>query len=104
MCPCCHIVTNPATVPNCNQINYFSSEGTPMTLAITGASGQLGRLTADALLRRADASDVALISRDPSRLAEYGERGVQLRAGDFTDASSLEQAFAGIDRLLIIST
>ena len=75
-----------------------------MTFAITGASGQLGRLTADALLQHVDPADVVLISRNPGGLAEYGARGVDLRAGDFADPSSLEPAFTGVDRLLIIST
>jgi len=75
-----------------------------MTLAITGASGQLGRLTADALLRRAEADDVVLITRDPSRLAEYAAKGVDVRAGDFGDPASLAGAFAGVERLLVIST
>ena len=75
-----------------------------MKLAITGASGQLGRLTADALLERIAPSDVVLISRQPANLAGYAERGVELRAGDFADPAALADALAGVDRLLIIST
>ena len=75
-----------------------------MKYAITGASGQLGRLTADQLLERVPASDVVLITRRPESLSEYAARGVDVRAGDFTDPASLPAAFAGIDRLLIVST
>jgi len=75
-----------------------------MKYAITGASGQLGRLTADQLLERVPASDVVLITRRPESLSEYAARGVEVRAGDFTDPASLPAAFAGIDRLLIVST
>ena len=75
-----------------------------MKYAITGASGQLGRLTADELLERVPASDVVLITRRPESLSEYAARGVDVRAGDFTDPASLPAAFAGIDRLLIVST
>jgi len=74
-----------------------------MTLAITGASGQLGRLTADALLRRTDPGEVVLITRTPDRLADYAARGVQVRAGDFTDPAGLEAALGGVERLLLIS-
>src|SRR4051812_48669933 len=70
-----------------------------MKYGITGASGTLGRLTTDALLARVDASDVVLITRDPSKL---DGRGAEVRAGDFTDPGALD--FDGIDRLLIIST
>jgi uncharacterized protein YbjT (DUF2867 family) len=37
-----------------------------MTLGITGASGNLGRLATEALLERVDPGDVVLFSRDPS--------------------------------------
>jgi NAD(P)H dehydrogenase (quinone) len=73
-----------------------------MKYGITGASGTLGRLTADALLTRVPAADVVLVTRDPSKLAAYAEQGADVRAGDFSDAASLD--FSGIDRLLIIST
>ena len=70
-----------------------------MKYGITGASGTLGHLTTEALLARVDASDVVLITREPGKL-DGG--GAEVRAGDFTDAASLD--FSGIDRLLIIST
>jgi NAD(P)H dehydrogenase (quinone) len=72
-----------------------------MKYGITGASGTLGRLTADALLERVPAADVVLVTRDPGKLADYAERGVEVRAGDFTDAATLD--FSRIDRLLLIS-
>lgn len=75
-----------------------------MSIIITGASGQLARLTADAVLETVAPSDVVLVSRSPSRLAGYAERGVTVRAGDFDDPGSLGAAFAGGERLLLIST
>jgi len=75
-----------------------------MTYAITGASGQLGRLTAAQLLQRVDPAEVVLFSRTPAALAEFAERGVTVRPLDFADPASLPEAFAGVDRLLLIST
>src|SRR4051794_34548644 len=75
-----------------------------MKYGITGASGTLGRLTTDALLARVPAADVVLITRDPGKLADAAERGVEVRAGDFGDPGTLGDAFAGVDRLLVIST
>ena len=75
-----------------------------MTIAITGASGQLGRIAAELLLEQVDPSSVVLITRDPAKLAEFAGAGVQVRAGDFHDADSLATAFAGVTRLLLIST
>ncbi|MFE2374833.1 SDR family oxidoreductase [Streptomyces sp. NPDC059398] len=76
-----------------------------MSIVVTGASGQLGRLTVEALLRRGvPASDIVATSRDTTRLKELADRGVVVRRADFADPDSLAAAFAGADRLLLIST
>ncbi|SHH54667.1 NAD(P)H dehydrogenase (quinone) [Jatrophihabitans endophyticus] len=74
------------------------------TYAVTGASGQLGHLAAERLLQRVDASDVVLLSRDPAKLAQFADRGATVRAADFTRPETLADAFAGVDRLLLVST
>jgi NAD(P)H dehydrogenase (quinone) len=71
------------------------------TLGITGASGHLGRLVTQELLDRGVAADdLVLVTRTPEALAD--RRNV--RRGDFSAPDSLAEAFAGIDRLLLIST
>lgn len=75
-----------------------------MTIAITGASGNYGRLAAERLLERVGADQLILISRNPARLADLAARGCTVRQGDFDDPASLEQAFAGATKLLLIST
>jgi len=75
-----------------------------MSYAITGASGQLGRLAAARLLDQVDPSEVVLLSRTPASLQEFAARGATVRAADFTDPASLRDAFAGVRRLLLIST
>lgn len=77
-----------------------------MSLIITGASGHLGRRTAEILLETegVDAADVVLVTRDPSKLEDLAARGATVRAGDFDDASSLPEAFAGATRVLVVST
>jgi NAD(P)H dehydrogenase (quinone) len=75
-----------------------------MTLLVTGASGQLGRLVVEALLERGTpAADVVAIARTPESIADLAERGVQVRRADYTDPASLDAAFVGIDRLLLVS-
>ncbi|GIL00995.1 MAG: NAD(P)-dependent oxidoreductase [Alphaproteobacteria bacterium] len=78
----------------------------PETILVTGASGKLGRLVLDELLNRPNVAPASIIavSRDPARLADYAKIGVVTRRGDFDDPASLDRAFAGADRLLIIST
>ena len=75
------------------------------TLLVTGASGQLGRLVLDSLLAagKAPASIIAT-TRDTAKLADYAAKGVIVRAADFDDPASLDAAFAGAAKVLIIST
>jgi NAD(P)H dehydrogenase (quinone) len=75
-----------------------------MPIVITGASGQLGRGVADRLLDRVDPADLILVTRSPDALAAYADRGADVRAGDFDDPAGLLGAFAGGERLLLIST
>ena len=72
-------------------------------IAVTGATGHLGKLILHNLLTRLPAGGVAATCRDPAKAADLTERGVQVRRGDFGDRDSLAGAFAGVDRLLIVS-
>jgi NAD(P)H dehydrogenase (quinone) len=74
------------------------------TIAIAGAGGALGRRTAELALESVDPQQLVLVSRDPSKLADLAGRGAQTRAGDFDAPETLAAAFAGVERLLVIST
>jgi len=71
---------------------------------ITGASGQLGRLTIDALLARKGAGEIAVLVRSDAARDEFAARGLDVRQGDYSDAASLPDAMAGIDTVLLISS
>lgn len=75
-----------------------------MTIAITGASGALGRATAELVLQAVDPREVVLTSRRPESLADLAARGAEVRRVDFADPRTLTSAFVGVDRLLLIST
>jgi NAD(P)H dehydrogenase (quinone) len=75
-----------------------------MSLVITGASGHLGRRTAELLLDQVEPSKVVLVSRRPEALADLAARGAEARHGDFDHPASLVEAFSGGERLLIVST
>ena len=70
---------------------------------VTGASGQLGRLTLKALEARLPKSETAVLVRKEEDRARLAADGYDARLGDYTDPAALEKAFAGIDRLLLIS-
>ncbi|EME18948.1 SDR family oxidoreductase [Rhodococcus triatomae] len=75
-----------------------------MTIAITGATGHLGRLVVDALLTRgAPAADLVAVVRDAEKAADLADKGVQVRVADYSDPAALTAALAGVDKLLLIS-
>ncbi len=74
-----------------------------MSIVITGASGQLGRLTAELVLARVPASEVTLATRHPEALSDFVGRGARVRQADFDHPETLAEAFAGGERLLLIS-
>jgi NAD(P)H dehydrogenase (quinone) len=74
-----------------------------MTVAVTGASGHLGRRVADLLLERLDPSEVVLLTRTPDALASYSERGAVVRYADFDEPATLAEAFSATERALLIS-
>jgi NAD(P)H dehydrogenase (quinone) len=76
-----------------------------MSTVITGASGHLGRRVVELLLDEHGIapSDLILVTRSPDRLIDFAERGAQVRAGDFDDPEGLPAAFAGGERMLLIS-
>lgn len=75
------------------------------TLLVTGATGQLGKLVLDQLLASGvEPARIIATSRDTAKLSDYAVKGVQTRVADFDDPASLDTAFAGADRILIIST
>jgi NAD(P)H dehydrogenase (quinone) len=75
-------------------------------LLVTGASGKLGRGVIEHLIadQKVPAKDIIAVTRDPAKLGDLAARGVDVRQGDLSDAGSLAKAFAGAERVLIIST
>jgi len=73
------------------------------TFLVTGAGGHLGRRVVELLLE-AKAGKVIAATRDPAKLADLAAKGAELRRADFDDPASLDAAFKGVERLLIIST
>ncbi len=75
-----------------------------MTIVVTGASGHLGHLVVEDLLTRGvPAGQIIAAVRTPSKAADLATRGVQVRAADYERPDTLAPAFAGADRLLLVS-
>jgi NAD(P)H dehydrogenase (quinone) len=75
-----------------------------MTIAIVGATGQLGGLTIDALLERGlPAADLLALGRNTQRLTALADQGLRTAVLDLDDVEATTAALAGIDKLLLIS-
>ncbi len=75
-------------------------------IIVSGASGQLGGMVVeDLLVRKVRPQDLILVSRTPNTpaLRAYAARGASVRFGDFTKPESLEAAYSGGKRMLLIS-
>lgn len=76
-----------------------------MSTVITGASGHLGRLVVDQLLAAGTPpTQIVATGRDVEKLADLAQRGMTVRRADFADPATLDEALAGADTLLLVST
>jgi NAD(P)H dehydrogenase (quinone) len=72
-----------------------------MTIGITGATGQLGRLVVARLKAQVPAADIVALVRTPGRAADLG---VTARETDYGKPETLDRVFEGVDTLLLISS
>jgi NAD(P)H dehydrogenase (quinone) len=76
-----------------------------MTIAITAASGHLGRLVVEDLLERGVPADqIRAIVRTPEKVQDFAERGVQVVRGDYADVTGLAEALRGADKWVFVSS
>ncbi|MET0463106.1 MAG: NAD(P)H-binding protein [Chitinophagaceae bacterium] len=73
-------------------------------IAITGASGNLGKATLFFLLKAANPSDIVAVVRDPAKMQEFSDSGIQIRQGDYEDPVAMETAFKGCDTIMQVSS
>ena len=73
-------------------------------IAITGATGQLGRLVIEALLPKLPAAQIVAAVRNPEKAKNLAALGVQVRQADYAQPATLEAAFQGVEKVLLISS
>ncbi|MEV8389393.1 MULTISPECIES: SDR family oxidoreductase [unclassified Streptomyces] len=75
-----------------------------MSIVVTGATGNLGRLVVAALLADGVPADgIAIVVRNEEKAADLVARGVELRVADYSRPETLADAFRAGDRVLLIS-
>ncbi|ATP56887.1 NAD(P)-dependent oxidoreductase [Pedobacter ginsengisoli] len=72
-------------------------------IAITGANGNLGKATIGFLLKKIKPEQIVAIVRDPKKMDDLKDSGIQIRIADYDDLDSLNEALNGVEKLLQIS-
>lgn len=73
-------------------------------IAVTGATGQLGRFVIQSLLQKVPAAEVVALARNVDKAQDLAALGVQVRQADYDQPATLDAALAGVDKLLLISS
>jgi NAD(P)H dehydrogenase (quinone) len=73
-------------------------------IVITGATGKLGQHVIASLLTSVPAANIIAAVRNPAKAAGLAARGVQVRQADYNDGASLDAAFKGATKILLISS
>ena len=73
-------------------------------IAVTGATGQLGALAVEALLKTVNASEIVAIVRNPAKADALAQKGVVVRQADYGDQAALTAALTGVEKLLLVSS
>lgn len=74
-------------------------------IAVTGATGQLGRLVIESLLNQGvEPAQIVAAVRDPRKAGDLAAQGVQVRKSDYDQPETLAPALEGVKRLLFISS
>ena len=72
-------------------------------IVITGATGRLGGAVLREVLERLPAKEIGVSTTSPEKLDDVARRGVRVRRGDYDDPATLDHAFEGADRVLLVS-
>ena len=73
-------------------------------IAITGATGQLGQLVIEQLLKTVPANQIVAIVRNPAKASALSQQGIHVRQADYTDQAAFTTALNGVEKLLLISS
>lgn len=72
-----------------------------MTIAVTGASGHLGRIIIQKLTQKIGTSQIVALARSVDKAADLG---VEVREADYEKPETLDRALQGVDTLMLVSS
>ncbi|EKX68737.1 hypothetical protein Sipo8835_11710 [Streptomyces ipomoeae] len=74
-----------------------------MSLVITGATGNLGRVAVETLLEQVPADHVTAVVRSVEKAADLAARGVRIAVADYNTPKTFEGLFTAGDKVLLVS-
>ncbi|WP_416985991.1 NAD(P)H-binding protein [Streptomyces sp. T028] len=75
-----------------------------MSIVVTGATGNLGRLVVEGLLEKVPADQVTAVVRSAEKAADLAGRGVRIAVADYTAPETLHGLFSTGDKVLLVSS
>ncbi|WP_283439026.1 SDR family oxidoreductase [Pseudomonas helmanticensis] len=73
-------------------------------ILVTGSTGRLGGAVLRSLVEKVPASSLVALARNARRTRTLTALGIEVRYGDYTDYKSLVSAFAGVDKIYLVSS
>jgi NAD(P)H dehydrogenase (quinone) len=73
-------------------------------ILITGASGNLGKVVLENLLKQVPADGISVLVRNPVKAASFEKKGIKAQIGDYSNKASVVKALQGVEKLLLISS
>lgn len=74
-----------------------------MSIVVTGATGNLGRLAVEGLLEKVPAGQITAVVRNREKAAGLAARGVRVAVADYDDPASFEGVLSAGDKVLLVS-
>jgi NAD(P)H dehydrogenase (quinone) len=87
-----------------NTFGHSKSNKTKNMILVTGATGHLGQIVIEELLKTIPHNQIAALVRDKAKAEHLSAMGIDVRVGDYHDQKSLAKAFQNVDKLLLISS
>lgn len=72
-------------------------------ILVTGASGNLGTVVVENLLKQVPAKNISVLQRNKNNAKSFEEKGITIQIGDYANKSSIVNALQGVTKLLLIS-
>ncbi len=98
------VVTILIILPSLETIFYKEGKDLRMSIVVTGATGLLGNLVIQHLLKKVPANQIVASVRNVEKASELEKLGVEVRHGDYMDFESMKKSFDGASKLLFISS